>query len=254
MMRVVRPAVTAAVLIAAWQVLIWVTGVPRFILPDPIRVAAALYERAGIIGYHALFTVAEILGGLGLGIVLGAVTALTLSYFRPARRWLMPVLVFSQAIPVFALAPLLVLWMGYGMASKIAMATLIIYFPVTSAFFDGLRRTEPGWLDLAQTMGGSRRSTLLHIRLPAALPAFASGLRVATAVAPIGAVVGEWVGASAGLGYLMLHANGRMQVDLMFAALLTLAVISVTLYFAVDALLRRALPWQPDKNPNEERD
>jgi putative hydroxymethylpyrimidine transport system permease protein len=191
---------------------------------------------------------------LGLGIVLGAVTALTLSYFRPARRWLMPVLVFSQAIPVFALAPLLVLWMGYGMASKIAMATLIIYFPVTSAFFDGLRRTEPGWLDLAQTMGGSRWSTLLHIRLPAALPAFASGLRVATAVAPIGAVVGEWVGASAGLGYLMLHANGRMQVDLMFAALLTLAVISVTLYFAVDALLRRALPWQPDKNPNEERD
>ena len=191
---------------------------------------------------------------MGLGIVLGAVTALTLSYFRPARRWLMPVLVFSQAIPVFALAPLLVLWMGYGMASKIAMATLIIYFPVTSAFFDGLRRTEPGWLDLAQTMGGSRWSTLLHIRLPAALPAFASGLRVATAVAPIGAVVGEWVGASAGLGYLMLHANGRMQVDLMFAALLTLAVISVALYFAVDALLRRALPWQPDKNPNEERD
>ena len=254
MMRVIRPAITAVVLIAAWQLLVWGTGVPRFILPDPVRVAAALYERAGIIGYHALFTVSEILGGLGLGIVLGAGTALTLSYFRPARRWLMPVLVFSQAIPVFALAPLLVLWMGYGMASKIAMATLIIYFPVTSAFFDGLRRTEPGWLDLAQTMGGSRRSTLLHIRLPAALPAFASGLRVATAVAPIGAVVGEWVGASAGLGYLMLHANGRMQVDLLFAALLTLAVISVTLYFAVDALLRRALPWQPDKNPNEERD
>ena len=87
-----------------------------------------------------MFTVAEILRGLGLGIVLGAVTALTLSYFRPARRWLMPVLVVSQAIPVFALAPLLVLWLGYGMASKVAMATLIIFFPVTSAFFDGLRR------------------------------------------------------------------------------------------------------------------
>jgi putative hydroxymethylpyrimidine transport system permease protein len=254
MMRVVRPAVTAAVLVAAWQLLVWTTGVPRFILPDPVRVAAALYERAGIIGYHALFTVSEILGGLALGVVLGAVTALLLSYFRPARRWLMPVLVFSQAIPVFALAPLLVLWMGYGMASKIAMATLIIYFPVTSAFFDGLRRTEPGWLDLTQTMGGSRWSTLIHVRLPAALPAFASGLRVATAVAPIGAVVGEWVGASAGLGYLMLHANGRMQVDLMFAALLTLAVISVTFYFAVDALLRHVLPWQPTKNSNDERD
>ena len=250
----VRPLVTAAVLIAAWQALVWATGVPRFILPDPARVAMALWERAGLIGYHALFTIGEILGGLALGVVLGAATALTLSYFRPARRWLMPVLVFSQAIPVFALAPLLVLWLGYGMASKVAMATLIIYFPVTSAFFDGLRRTEPGWLDLARTMGGSRWSTLVRIRLPAALPAFASGLRVATAVAPIGAVVGEWVGASAGLGYLMLHANGRMQVDLMFAALLTLAAIAVALYFAVDALLRRALPWKPDNNPDEERD
>lgn len=250
----VRPLVTAAVLIAAWQALVWATGVPRFILPDPARVAVALWERAGLIGYHALFTMGEILGGLALGVVLGAATALTLSYFRPARRWLMPVLVFSQAIPVFALAPLLVLWLGYGMASKVAMATLIIYFPVTSAFFDGLRRTEPGWLDLARTMGGSRWTTLVRIRLPAALPAFASGLRVATAVAPIGAVVGEWVGASAGLGYLMLHANGRMQVDLMFAALLTLAAIAVALYFAVDALLRRALPWQRDKNPDEERD
>lgn len=152
---------TAAVLIAAWQALVWATGVPRFILPDPARVAVALWERAGLIGYHALFTMGEILGGLALGVVLGAATALTLSYFRPARRWLMPVLVFSQAIPVFALAPLLVLWLGYGMASKVAMATLIIYFPVTSAFFDGLRRTEPGWLDLARTMGGSRWTTLV---------------------------------------------------------------------------------------------
>src|SRR3954465_9124522 len=115
MIRMVRPVVAAAVVIPAWQLLVGGTGVPRFILPDPVRVAAALYERAGIIGYHAMFTVSEILGGLGLGIVLGPVTALTLSFFPPPRRWLMPVLVFSQAIPVFALAPLLVLWMGYGM-------------------------------------------------------------------------------------------------------------------------------------------
>ena len=104
----------------------------------------------------------------------------------------------GQTIPVFALAPLLVLWFGYGLASKVAMAILIIYFPVAAALFDGLRRTEPGWLDLARTMGATRLRTLLRVRLPAALPAFGSGLRVATAVAPIGAVVGEWVGSSAG--------------------------------------------------------
>ena len=150
-------------------------------------------------------------------------------------------------MPVFALAPLLVLWLGYGLASKVAMATLIIYFPVTAAFYDGLKRTDPGWLDLARTMGGSRLAVLRVIRVPAALPALASGLRVATAVAPIGAVVGEWVGSSAGLGHLMLHANARLQIDLMFAALFVLAVFAVLLYFAVDRALRLALPWQAEE-------
>ena len=166
----------------------------------------------------------------------------------------MPVFVISQALPVFALAPILVLWLGYGMASKVAMAILIIYFPVTAAFHDGLRRTEQGWVDLARTMGASRSSMLRYIRFPAALPALASGLRVATAVAPIGAVVGEWVGASRGLGYLMLHSNARMQVDVMFAALLVLALFAAALYFAVDACLRRAMPWQPETLPELEKD
>src|SRR3546814_690011 len=137
-------------------------------------------------------TLAEIVLGLLTGLLLGVATALTMSYFRPARRWLLPVLVVSQAIPVFAIAPLLVLWLGYGMPSKAAMAAMIIYFPVTAAFFDGLRRTDPGWLDLATVKDGGRWAILRHVRIPAALPALASGMRVATAVAPIGAVVGAW--------------------------------------------------------------
>jgi putative hydroxymethylpyrimidine transport system permease protein len=161
------------------------------------------------------------------------------------QPWLLPLLVLGQTIPVFALAPLLVLWFGYGLASKVAMAILIIYFPVAAALFDGLRRTAPGWLDLARTMGASRLRTLLQVRLPAALPAFGSGLRVATAVAPIGAVVGEWVGSSAGLGYLMLHANARLQVELMFAALIVLMAMALVLYVTVDRLLIRLMPWAP---------
>ncbi|MEK9795253.1 MAG: ABC transporter permease, partial [Alphaproteobacteria bacterium] len=163
--------------------------------------------------------------------------------------WLLPVLVVSQAIPVFALAPVLVLWFGYGIAPKVAMATLIIYFPVTAAFYDGLRRTEPGWIDLAQTMGASKAEILRQIRIPAALPAFASGLRVAAAVAPIGAVVGEWVGSSAGLGYYMLLMNGRVQTAAMFAALFVLAIMAVAIYFAIDATLRRLVAWQPEADP-----
>lgn len=253
-MKLLRVLITLAVLLAAWQTLVWAAGLPRYILPGPLAVADALQRNAGLLMRHAGTTLAEILIGLALGVALGAISAVVLASVRGARRWLMPLLVVSQAIPVFALAPLLVLWLGYGMASKIAMATLVIYFPVTTALFDGLRRTEPGWLDLARTMGASGASTLRHIRLPAALPALASGIRVAAAVAPIGAVIGEWVGSSAGLGYLMLHANARMQVDLLFAALFVLGTFAVTLYAITDALLRRALPWLPDSHAFDEKD
>ena len=245
-MKALRPLLVFAGLLLAWSALVRVTGVEAFILPGPERVALALLEHRALLLDNALVTAAEVLLGLGLGSLLGVSCALAVAAAPRVRPWVLPLLVVSQAIPVFALAPVLVLWLGYGLASKVAMATLIIFFPVTAAFLDGLRRTEPGWIDLARTMNLPRHAVLLGIRLPAALPALASGLRVATAVAPIGAVVGEWVGSSAGLGHLMLHANARMQVDLMFAALFVLALFAVALYFTVDALLRRALPWQAD--------
>jgi putative hydroxymethylpyrimidine transport system permease protein len=251
-MRLLRPLIIFAGLIALWQSTVSFLSLPHYILPAPARVAAAWWDRSGSILHHASVTGAEILVGLALGAMLGCLSALTLASYRPARRWLMPMLVVSQSIPVFALAPILVLWLGYGMGSKVAMATLIIYFPVTTAFLDGLRRTEPGWLDLARTMGASRRSILLHLRIPAALPALASGIRVATAIAPIGAVVGEWVGSSAGLGFMMLHANARMQIDVMFAALFTLGVMAVALYYAVDAVLRRFVSWQAETDPSRD--
>ena len=251
-MRLLRPVLIFVGLIALWQAVVWLFALPHYILPAPARVAAALWDRGDSIMANAGVTGIEILLGLALGAALGCFSALILASYRPARRWLMPVLVVSQAIPVFALAPILVLWLGYGMGSKVAMATLIIYFPVTAAFLDGLRRTDPGWLDLARTMGASRRAVLFHLRIPAALPALASGVRVATAIAPIGAVVGEWVGSSAGLGYLMLHANARMQVDLMFAALFALAVMAVALYYAVDAALRRLVSWQAETDPTRD--
>ncbi|MFQ5973405.1 MAG: ABC transporter permease [Alphaproteobacteria bacterium] len=249
-MSLARPVIIFAGLLIGWQTVVWLTGVQSFILPGPRLVLEAFYQRGDVLLGHAAVTVGEILLGLAFGTILGVTSALTMASFRPARRWLLPVLVVSQAIPVFALAPVLVLWFGYGMAPKVAMATLIIYFPVTATFFDGLRRTDPGWLDLARTMNASRWTTLRHVRLPAALPALASGLRVAAAVAPIGAVVGEWVGASAGLGYYMLLMNGRVQTAAMFAALFTLALVAVTIYFTVDFLLRRALPWQPETDPS----
>lgn len=247
MIAILRPVLIFSVLIGAWELFVWATDQPNFILPAPSAVARQIVARFDVLIMHFGVTALEIVLGLIVGALLGACAALTLAFFRSARRWLLPPLVVSQAVPVFALAPVLTLWVGYGIVSKIAMAALIIFFPVTAAFFDGLRRTEPGWLDQAQVMGASRLRTLFYLRVPAALPACASGLRVAAAFAPIGAIVGEWVGASSGLGYLMLHANGRGQVDVMFAALTLLAAFSVALYFTVDHLLRRLLPWQPDQ-------
>jgi putative hydroxymethylpyrimidine transport system permease protein len=240
-----RPLFVLLGLLLLWQGFVWLSGVPAFLLPPPSAVARALLVSAPLLLDQAQVTLLEILLGLLGGVLIGGASALLMALMPPVQPWLLPILVLGQTIPVFALAPLLVLWFGYGLASKVVMAILIIYFPVTAALFDGLRRTEPGWLDLARTMGASRWRTLVRLRLPAALPAFGSGLRIATAVAPIGAVVGEWVGSSAGLGYLMLHANARLQIDVMFAALIVLMAIALTLYLAVDWLLVRLMPWAP---------
>lgn len=241
-----RALITLLGLLVLWQIVVWASGVPPFILPAPDRVLVTAWQQAPRLAEHALVTATEIGLGFVIGALAGIASALFMTRFGPARRWLLPLLVISQALPVFALAPILMLWLGYGMGSKVAMAVLIIYFPVTAACYDGLRQTETGWLDLARTMNAPPRAVLRQIRLPAALPALGSGLRIAAATAPIGAVVGEWVGSSAGLGHLMLHANGRMQTDLLFAALFVLALLALGLYFTVDRGLRRLIYWQTD--------
>ncbi|MCC7276229.1 MAG: ABC transporter permease [Alphaproteobacteria bacterium] len=242
----VRALVTATGLLLAWEAATRLLALPFWILPPPSAVGLALWTRRDLLVLHAGITGLEIVLGLVAGVVLGVATALLIVRFAVARRWLLPLVIASQAIPVFALAPLLVLWVGYGLASKIAMAALIIFFPVAANFFDGLRTTPPGWIELARTMGARESAILFHMRIPAALPALAQGLRIAAAVAPIGAVIGEWVGSGAGLGYLMLHANGRMQIDLLFAALAVLAAMAIALYYGLDAALRRLVPWQPE--------
>ncbi|WP_343561531.1 ABC transporter permease [Kiloniella sp. b19] len=239
-----RIGLVIVLVVTFWDLLVRLTGLPHFILPSPWRVAQALYNNAALIGEHALTTLAEVLLGMLVGTLFGIMTALQLAHSPTARAIMRPVLVFSQAIPVFALAPIFTLWLGYGMASKIAVALLIIYFPVTSAFFDGLVNTPRGYLDQARIMGASRWTILTRVRIPAALPSLGSGLRLAAVYAPIGAVIGEWVGASSGLGYLMLLANGRVKIDLMFASLIVLAFMSVTLHWLVDRLAARKLDSQ----------
>ena len=238
MIRLTRFVIVSAGLILLWHLLVVLTDLPPFILPGPMRVATALFGNIELISQHALVTIAEVLLGLGLGSLLGAMTAIGLAISPLARTMLRPMMVISQALPVFALAPLLTLWLGYGLWPKVIMALLIIYFPVTSAFFDGLMATPRGMLDLARVMNAQPWRIMTHIRIPAGLPGLASGLRLAAVYAPIGAIIGEWVGASQGLGYLMLLANGRAKTDLMFAALIVIVIITLSLHASVERLCR----------------
>ncbi|MFV0360682.1 ABC transporter permease [Tropicimonas sp.] len=237
----VQGLAATALFLALWQALVSFGGMPRFILPGPWPVAEALWDNRALIAWHAGITLAEVLLGLFLGTALGVATALQLAVSPVARYLIRPALIATQALPVFALAPILTLWLGYGIWSKVLMAVLIIYFPVASAFFDGLMRTPPGWLDLGRTMGARPARLLWRVRVPAAVPSLVSGLRLAAVYAPIGAVVGEWVGAAGGLGYLMLLANGRVKIDLMFATLIVLAVLTLALHRAVGWLCDRML-------------
>ena len=213
-------------MLALWQTVIWSTGVARFILPPPALVAQTIWDSRALLAEHAVITMAEVLIGLLLGAALGFVSAIGLVASPTARALVRPILVFSQSVPVFALAPILTLWLGFGLWSKITMA---------------LMRTNRDWIGLAKVMGASPARIMWHIRVPAALPGFASGLRLAAVYAPIGAIIGEWVGASKGLGYLMLLANGRAKTDLMFAALIVLAILTILLHVAVNKLCERTL-------------
>ncbi|MBE7637400.1 ABC transporter permease subunit [Sneathiella sp. P13V-1] len=253
--KALRISITFGGLILIWAFIAWATELPKFILPSPVLVFTTLWQKFHIILPHATTTLVEILLGLFFGILAGMISALIVSLHPGIKRWVLPLLIASQAVPVFAIAPLLVLWFDYGMTSKVVMATLIIYFPVTVGFLDGLNRTSSDWKEIAHIMQASGEASAAlnvirlyrYIKIPFALPSLASGIRVATAVAPIGAVVGEWVGSSSGLGYLMLHANGRMQTDLLFAALITLTIISISLFYIINFIVKRYLNWETEQ-------
>jgi putative hydroxymethylpyrimidine transport system permease protein len=237
-----------AAVLAVWEAAVAIAGTPAFILPPPSLILSAFLVQAGFYLHHAGITATEILLGFAAGVGAGMATALVITASPALSRLIGPALVASQALPVFAIAPLLVIWFGFGMISKIVMAALIIYFPVATAFADGLRRTDPGLLDLAHLNGAGRAQTFSLIRIPSALPALGSGLRVAAGVAPIGAIVGEWVGASGGLAFIMLQANARMQTDSVFVALILLAAMALLLRAAIDRIVRRILFWVPGEH------
>lgn len=243
MKKIFKISLPIIFLFILWEGVILVFDLPHYMLPRPKDVFLQIINQYRLLWEHTQTTLLEIVIGIVLGCFFGLGSAFTLLYFKKIEKYLLPVLVISQAIPVFAIAPLLVLWFGYGMASKIVMTVIIIYFPITTACYDGLKNTPKQWLQLAHIYKLTPFQTLLKVQFKASLPSLASGLKIAVCIAPIGAVIGEWVGSSKGLGYLMLHANARMQIDLMFSALFILIILTLSIYFLTDFATKKLIPW-----------
>ena len=227
-----------------WEIGSRLSGLPAFILPPPSRILVVAVGRAPQLMPHAGITLAEILAGIALALVVAVPLAVAMFAKPSLEKALAPFLVASQAIPVFALAPLLVVWLGYGLASKILMAAVIIFFPITVSLLEGFRSCDASYRVLFKLMGAGFWQTLRRLYWPWALPYFFAGLRVGVSVATIGAVIGEWVGAQQGLGYLMIQSNARLKTDWVFAAILWLSVMGLALWYAVGGLERRYLIWK----------
>jgi putative hydroxymethylpyrimidine transport system permease protein len=243
------PAALLAIIIGGWEWAVHAFDIPFYILPAPGRIARLLVENHALLLGEAGVTLLEIALGFGIAFAVGIALALLIFSSRIVERAVYPLIIATQTVPVFAIAPLLIVWLGYGMPSKVAMAALIVFFPIVVNTVDGLHAADMDTVNLLRILGGSPAQVLLKIRIPAALPFVFSGVRIAVATSVIGAVIGEWVGASRGLGFLMIHANAQLHVDLVFAAIAVLSLMAVALFLAVSAAERLILPWRRAGGP-----
>jgi putative hydroxymethylpyrimidine transport system permease protein len=237
------PLVLTLFFLLFWEAFCRIEKVPPFLLPTPSRIIGLMIAEAPLLLRHATITFLEIILGIMLSLAVALPLAVAMFYSPTLERALSPLLVASQAIPVFAVAPLLVVWFGYGMGSKIVMAAVIIFFPVTVTLLQGFKSCNPGLRTLFFVMGADFRRTLRLLYWPWALPYFFSGLRVAVSVAAIGAVIGEWVGSMEGLGFLMMQANARLRVDMVFASIVILSCIGLSLWTAVSCIEVFCIRW-----------
>jgi NitT/TauT family transport system permease protein len=228
--------------LALWEADTRMLGVPAFLLPPPSAVAISFMANASLILFHGWITTIEIVLGFALSIAVGIPLALAIFLWPVFSRSILPLLVSSQAMPKVAIAPLLLVWFGFGLLPKVLIAFLIAFFPVVISTAVGLSSIEPEKIHLARSMGFGPAATFFKIRLPNALPAIFGGLKISITLAVVGAVVGEFVGGDAGLGYLLMVANGSMDTQLLFAGIVALTVLGIAFFLLVELAERLAIP------------
>ena len=237
------PLLLLAALLATWQVWVRAANVAPYLVPAPTQIVAAFVDARHLLWSHLLTTTTEALLGMALGAAAGVVLAMAIASLAVLRRSLYPLLVISQVIPIVVLAPLLVLWFGFGLTPKVVVVALIVFFPVVVSTVSGLTGVDQELVDLVRSMGANRRQVFRSVLIPAAVPAFFSGLRISAAYAVAGAVIGEMVGAESGLGLFIDRSRASYQVDRIFAAIALIALLSMALFALVALAGRAASPW-----------
>src|SRR3954468_985765 len=230
-------------LVLAWEAWVDLRSVPDYLLPSPSGIASALWDERSTLLSQAAVTAREMLLGFALAVILGLGAAIVLQRLPWLRRAVYPLLVASQSVPVVAIAPVLVIYLGFGLAPKVAIVALVCFFPVTVNALDGLRSVDPEYLRVMRTLRGSRLSTFRRVEVPWALPAAFSGARVAASYAAVAALFAEYAGGSSGLGETMQTATAQLDAPLVGAAVVVLAALALALFAAVSAAERIAIPW-----------
>jgi len=236
--------------VLAWEALVAVTGIPDYLLPAPTRIGQELWGRSALLLRHTGITLGEVGLGLAVAVAVGGLLAVVMAHSLMLRSALYPLLAFLQAVPKVTVAPLFVIWVGYGIGSKVLMVFLITFFPIVVNLTAGLLLVEPDLLRLVRSYRASRWQTFVKIRFPHAVPYFLAGMRIAVALAVVGAVVAEFVGADRGLGYLILLSNAELRTPLLFACLTWLGVIGIGL-FGLLHCIERWLPWALEAAPEK---
>lgn len=226
-----------------WQLVVIVGKLPFYILPPPFAVALVLKKQGALIFWHMILSLCEVLGGLALGLVLGISSALAIDRFSLLRLVLQPLIVGLQSIPMFALMPVLLIWFGYGLLPKMVVVGLSCFVPIALCFIDGLKNTAPELVAMGLVMKATPWQFFKFIKYPAALPSLLSGVRIAAIHAPVAVIAADWIGASDGLGYLIMLSYGRMDLDFMFACIFCLIFMSLVFKYVLAALEKKLLFW-----------
>lgn len=243
-----RPAAFTVVLFALWWLLTSVTSsLPTYLVPSPGATWAAFADHIGYFGNNTWVTLVETLIGFLIAVGVGELVAVAMIYSTSFERTLYPLVLFAQVIPKIAIAPLFVVWLGFGMAPKIVVAVLMAFFPIVISGLAGLKSVDPEILELTSTMGANPLKVFAKVRFPASLPQLFSGLKVAATLAVTGAVVGEFVGSNSGLGYVILQANGNIDTASLFVALIIMSILGVALFALLQVVERFVIPWHASR-------